>query len=623
MAINNNAVPSSSGGSVNFGTYDYGGDIVVQNVSYMAEGSAIPTVCSLRSFPIRNLKTPDARYTAIQTLLFGGVSEEVLQTDAFIEARNDFYDYAYFIWGSLEAGGCYIRRLTKETYAIGGISGLYLNTDYNEYRYSQLEASRPYVYGTADDLCFMYDADWVTKPNPIIEVFCTDGLEGYYVHDTINAGVGTTNGAEPLNNMAEVVNDVSWVTILTPPSTQPHSFWYATPNLTPPYSISYEILGDREQNPRMVRISGDVWGGENYNPEDTDDDESNENGGNAQNGGGGGGYNPNTGNVGNSNPAGDSVNVINSGFVTLFNPTTQQVKDLNTWLFSDATFTQTLANSVKRLMADPMDFILFLALCRVTPPSSYQEVIKFAGISTSVSANYINNQFVNVNCGSVTVSSKNDLTNTFLDYNPNTKISLFLPYIGIVPMDTDTIVNSTVNVLYICDLMSGSCVAQVKCTRGIRRTGDTNLNDVIYTYQGNIFEMVPLTGTDWRGAISSLMQGIGGAVQLATGNAGGVSTIASAVLSDKVSVSHSGTLAGSYGYMDNQKPYFIITRPVNANPSRYGNWRGYTSNQLVKLSSVSGYTEILPETIWTDNFDGILEGEVDLLKSICSSGIYL
>lgn len=620
MAVNNNAVPSNAGGSIYFGTWDVDG--AVNGTTNMAEGSASPSVVALSSFPVKNLKENDAHYAEISQLLFGGVSEAELQTDEFAQAKEDFNDYAFFIWGDLENGGAYIRKDSLGQYRIGGISGFYKNNNTNTYNYQMSESLRPYDYSTSD-LCFMYDGGWVTQSNPVINVFSTDDLDGYYYYSNVIPIIGTTTSPESLTNMSEVVSDTKWV--MTPEGSKPSTFWYGSPDpsVIPPYNLGYEIMGDREQDPNIERISGDVWGGTNYNPDDTDEDDSNENGGNSQNGGGNGSYNPDTGNVGNSNPAGDSVNIINSGFVTLFNPTTQQVRDLNTWLFSEATFTSVLSNAVKRLVADPMDFILFLALCRVNPPSSYQEMIKFAGIPTNINANYINNQFVNVDCGNVTISSKDDLTNTFLDYNPNTKVELFLPYIGVVSIDTDTVINATVNVLYICDLMSGSCVAQVKCSRGIRRKGDTNLNDVIYTFQGNIFEMVPLTGTDWRGAVSSLIQGLGGAFQLINGNAGGVSTMAQAVMSDKVSVSHSGTLAGSYGYMDNQKPYFIITRPVNANPEQYGNWRGYTSNIMRKLGTVSGYTEILPETIWTDNFNGILEGEVDLLKSICSSGIYL
>lgn len=619
MAVNNNATKDNIGGSVLFGTFDYGDDAPMNNSSYMAQGSASPSLLSLRSLPIRNLPITNSFADAFG-ILTQGVNEAMLESEEWAEAKTKCNNSVYWLWGSLDAGGCYIRRESSEFYRIGGVTGFYKNTNYNEYSYMISEANRPYNYATCDDICFMYDADWLGAPQPVINVFCTDGLTEYYTWSTaydydLTAG---TIELHPLTNMSEVVN-TDWIFYPTLLRYVPRTWWNGRANTPTHYNLNYEIFGDRGQLP-LERISGDEWGGQEFDPSEEDD--PNANGGDSGQGGGNGGYNNQTGGVGNSNPAGDSVNVVNSGFVTLYNPTTAQVKSFNTWLFSEASFTSVLSNTVKRLVANPMDFVLFLALCRVTPPSKYQEVIKFAGINTNITANLINNQFCSVNCGSVTIGDK-ELTGTFLDYNPHTKIEIFLPYIGIVPLDTDTVINSTVNVTYQCDLMSGSCVAQIKCSRGVRRLGDTNLNDVIYTYQGNIFEIVPLTSTDWRGAISSLIQGIGGVAQLASKDLGGVATMAQAVLNNKVSVARSGSLSGSYGYMDNQKPYLIITRPINANPSEYGKWRGYTSNIMRSLGSVSGYTEILPETIWTDNFDGILEGEVELLKSICSSGIYL
>lgn len=628
MSVRNNAVNLNNGGTLNLGTYGYGTPgSFIDNIYYMEEGSQPPTIMGLRQFPVKELVIADAHYTSLSNLLFGGVSEETLATDEWKDAKEEFSRYAYFIWGDLESGGAYIRRTGQNMFVIGGISGFYKNTDYNTYYYSMSEANRSYSWATVNDLCFMYDSDWVNLSNPVIRVFCMDGLTttDYWYHAYSEAYIGTTYGTEQLTSMSQVVLNNEWVTILTPPSTVPKSFWYPRPNVVPPMGQSYEILGDREQNPILVRISGDVWGGQSFNPDP--EDNPTEGGGDSSASGGYGGYSSDTGNIGNSNPAGDSVNVINSGFMSLFNPTTGQVKGLSNWLFDNGTFTDIMANSVKRLIADPMDFILFLALCRVTPPSSVQKTIKFAGVSTGITANYINNQFVDVNCGNVTIDLKK-LTGTFLDYNPNTKIQLFLPYIGIVSLDTDSVVNATINILYHCDLMSGSCVAQVKVTRGIRREGDTELNDVLYTFQGNIFEIVPITATDWRGAVSSMIQGISGGLQLASGNAGGVSTMAQAVMSDKVSVSHSGTLAGSYGYMDNQTPYIIISRPINANPSKYGEWRGYTSNIRAKIGSLSGYTEIVPETLWLGtktggDFSSILKEEAEMLKSIVSSGFYV
>ena len=105
---------------------------------------------------------------------------------------------------------------------------------------------------------------------------------------------------------------------------------------------------------------------------------------------------------------------------------------------------------------------------------------------------------------------------------------------------------SRINVNYLIDLLSGSCIARVKISRSVRATApqDSRVNDVIYEFQGNVYLSMPISSTDWRGTYQALVGLAGGIVQGATsknpivGMAGAAATgAADAIMSEKVSPS--------------------------------------------------------------------------------------
>ena len=579
--------------------------------------------------------------TSTIALLSTPADAEDWDSEQYITAKDTFSDGVYWLWGSLDAGGCYIRKVSDNpiAYTIGGVTCWYRNRSNDKLAYYIQEANRTYALRDLNDVCFLYDEGHIEDDYPSIEVFSTANLRGranvpinYYYYKTYNAFLpgGYPIDGDPLWSMYDCTRWITWEGAL---GDSPSCYWYGSSYNEldpPPYNLNYKILGIYTSELSSISpISGDEWGGER-NVDDSDGDESNEEGGTSQEGGGYGGYPSETGHNGKSNPQNDAVNAVNSGFVTLYNPTLAEVKAFNGWLFSDATFTDALANSVKRLMANPMDFVLFLALCRFTPPSTVTDTIQFCGINTTVTAKKINNQFYQLDCGSI--SGIHD-TNTFLDYNPKTSAQIFLPYIGFREINIDDITGkySTISLTYNIDMLNGSCLAQLHCKRGVRVDGDAQIDDVLYSWQGNCFETMPLTGTDWRGLLGSIISGVSSGLTaiggIASGNAGavmgGISGIASAVISDKVNVQRSGSSSGSFGYMDNQKPYIILTRPVNNMPKNYASFRGYASNITKTLSEVKGYAEIIPDTLWCNDMNGILDEEVAMLKDIVSKGIIL
>ena len=282
-----------------------------------------------------------------------------------------------------------------------------------------------------------------------------------------------------------------------------------------------------------------------------------------------------------TDPSLPTVSAVDTGFITLFKPSVSNLNSLATYLWSGGFDIDTF----KKVMANPMDAILGLSILPGIVPSGGSSTVVIGNISTGVSMPKVGNQYVKFNCGSKTIKRK---WNAFLDYSPYTRAYIYLPYIGIHPLEVDDIMNKSVTVKYNIDVLSGGCTAFVIA-------GGTTL----YSFTGQCACSVPVTGRDW----TSLINGVLGAVTGTVGAIGsamvgnlpgaiaGAASVAQNVLSSKPTIERSGSMGGMAGMMGIRTPYIIIERPVQAVPGKQNKYIGYPSFVTKKLGDVSGYTQ--------------------------------
>lgn len=318
-------------------------------------------------------------------------------------------------------------------------------------------------------------------------------------------------------------------------------------------------------------------------PVDPEDDDPYKPGGPSGPGGGGGSFKDIPDPI--PIPGTPGISAVDSGLVTLFAPTLSQLKSLGNYMWSDlfdlATF--------KKLVADPMDCILGLAIMPFNVPSEGASTVKVGNISTGIVMNIAAGQYLKFNCGSLAVK---EYWGCYQDYEPYTKSEIFLPFIGVQPISTDDIMNKTVEVEYNIDILSGSVVAFVKCD-----------NSVLYTYSGQCSIQVPVNGSNWNQLIQNALT-VAGAVAItavsggtaapASGVAalGASAAVTSTVMSSKPHISKSGSISGAAGAMSIKQPYLILTRPRQALPAYQNTYLGYPSHMTEKLSALKGFTEV-------------------------------
>ena len=315
------------------------------------------------------------------------------------------------------------------------------------------------------------------------------------------------------------------------------------------------------------------------------DDPSDEGGGGS---GGGGGSNYTNDSDSNDVPSLPTISASDTGFITLYSPSISQLKSLANYLWSGLFDVATF----KKIMADPMDAILGLAIVPVVVPSAGTSNVVVGNIDTGVALTKASSQFVEVDCGTINVDEK---WKAYLDYSPYTRCSIFLPYIGSQELDIDLIQKTTIGVKYHIDILSGACVAFI-----------TVGGSVIMEFSGQCSVSIPVTSQDFTQTIIALCglvaSGIG---VVATGGmsapvsgatiAGASTALANTaqnVASSKPTFAKSGNLSGSNGLMGIQKPYLIIERPRQCAPAYQNRYTGYPSYITDNLGSLSGFTQI-------------------------------
>lgn len=278
-------------------------------------------------------------------------------------------------------------------------------------------------------------------------------------------------------------------------------------------------------------------------------------------------------------PSLPSFDASDAGFVTLYTPTLTQLNNLANYLW-----TNDIASVIQKMFANPMDAVIGLAILPGPVPYVGARAVTVGNVNTGVSMNLVSSQFYTVDCGNLTIAN---YSGSYLDYNPHTKIEIYLPYIGMRSLNADDVMGKTVNVVYHVDALSGACVAYIKVA-----------GTVLYTFLGQCACSVPISGGDYTQVINGVLN-IAGAIgtTIATGGASAplaVSSIASTALNGglKTSVEKSGAISGTGGLLSIQRPYLIITTPRQCLPRDQNKMIGYPSFITETLGDLTGYTEV-------------------------------
>lgn len=293
----------------------------------------------------------------------------------------------------------------------------------------------------------------------------------------------------------------------------------------------------------------------------------------------------------------------------VYNPSQSEVNSFGAWLWDSNFFEQ-----LKKLFNDPMQSIIGLHKIFATPSVSGRGDIYVGYLDSGVPSNLVANQYTEVDCGEVSLY---EYFGNVLDYSA-TDIYIYLPFIGIVPLDVEDIMRATINVKYKVDVLTGACLVMINVTRD-------GAGGQLYTYSGNCSVQYPLSSGSYMGIVASAV-GIAGSIAgtILTGGAMlpvAIGAGASALNNMKSKVEHSGSLSGNAGAMGIKKPYLIIRRPQTAIADNFEKYKGGSNNIYGTLSTFHGFTQV--KYVNLEGFTKATLSELLEIERLLKSGVLI
>ena len=345
-------------------------------------------------------------------------------------------------------------------------------------------------------------------------------------------------------------------------------------------------------------------------------------------------------------PSLPSSDMTSAGSLRIYTLSAAQVKQVFDYLHSHDP-----AAAVLKWWSNPMQAIISLHyLPYAIKHNGATEEFQVLGTPTGITGFQPAVQFQEINFKYVDLELD---SGSYLDYSPYTKVSIYLPGIGIRELNTDDVMGKRVWVKYQCDNATGQFVAFVGV--GNKNTPESKVS-VRYTFSGQVAASFPITQENWGNtyiagatlAAGALAMGVtagaaaaaggGAAAGEAAGTAAGAAEAGAAggasaanvaggavsignSLSNlaKPSVSRSGAVSGATSLFAVKKPYLIIEAPDWYDyKDDFAGVKGWPYGLYQDFSKLKGYAVI--EGCHLHNIIATV-GELNEIEALLKSGV--
>ena len=324
-----------------------------------------------------------------------------------------------------------------------------------------------------------------------------------------------------------------------------------------------------------------------------------------------------------------SLSGAGAGLFTIYNPSMTELRLLSQKLWSPDAL-----QAILQYFTNPMDSILGLSIVPVKPKGGTTANIYLGLYNTEVTANVVDSDYVIVDCGTIPIER---YWGSYLDYDPYTKISCYLPYIGEIDVNPDQVMQKNVSVKYYVNVVTGDIVAML-CADG----------SVIYTAAGNCIRQLPLSNNDYSAIINTAVSAVSTLAMAAATSGVGNAAIAGAqeagkstelldakqtansvgsggslihdVMNAKFHYQHAGAIGTGSGQLSYQIPYLTIERPNLDLADNYKGFVGYPCNKTMALSSCHGFTQIEATRL---SISGATDAEIAEITTLLVGGVII
>lgn len=338
-----------------------------------------------------------------------------------------------------------------------------------------------------------------------------------------------------------------------------------------------------------------------------------------------------------------------NNFITLYSLNTAQVADFGRRMWaslSDTAFWETVGTVfLNDFSINPADMMKYFVSLRYFPfdlsiVHSSQTWGIYIGrssypIQPSIGTELphrITRNLVQLDGGSVFVPNH---YNDFRDYEPYTKVSVTVPFCGVLELTPSEVVGKTLYLDYVIDLQTGTIKSTVSvqsntffivgslsgvCGSQIPLTANNNIE--FLQRIANVGSSIISSGSSAGSAADKVagLTGSGAIGAVAGGVVMGANAVGSMLSLPPITVHKQGNATGFANYGGSSQAYLTVQRQKYIVPDNYGHSVGYATAFNSVLSSLSGFT--VCSNVDLSGFT-CHEDERAEIKSLLESGVYL
>ena len=286
-------------------------------------------------------------------------------------------------------------------------------------------------------------------------------------------------------------------------------------------------------------------------------------------------------------PTGDNIslpdipskNIVGTGLLHAYVLSNEQISAFSEWLWQD----NIMEYLSKLFTSNPLDSIISTSLMPYTPNTSGASAIKLGSqvCGTVTNALQVTSQFQKFDFTYSGLSAH--IWGNALDYSQGTTIYLYIPFVGLVPLDTNKAVFTKLTLRYIIDNITGQGVVSLLSEKNSANFDSGRNAIVLDSWSFNCKSTIALTRQDMSSIISSAMSGI---TSLMSGNIVGA---ANSVMNVRPNSERNGTFNTSSAYMGMRRPYIVYSFSNAVIPSGGYGYIGRPQYSVKKISTCNGF----------------------------------
>lgn len=204
----------------------------------------------------------------------------------------------------------------------------------------------------------------------------------------------------------------------------------------------------------------------------------------------------------------------------------------------------------------------------------------------------------------------------FLDYPPYTSVSIYIPFIGIVPIDGNMVVGRTIRIYGAVDIIAGTIHYNVFVQTPSKEWS------LIGSYEGKCGVDIPLAlDNSMQNSTNILKMAADVTMGMCTKNPSSLLNVGNGIFTEPIN--NLGAQTTNTTYYNPDRCAVIMQSAIGFIPDNYGKTVGYVWGKSTKLSDLTGLTICKNPRIWNFNDNTPTDSEKEEIYSLLQSGVII